>query len=178
MSGFLKLHAPLGLPAVIKAGVLAVLLTASFTAITRNWRLTLAATSASLIAAALIMWSFARMNPQSRGYFDLWPVLVPDLVAMSVLMLRMSTHIGDGQAPVSAVAITLRQQGPPTAAAFLVLAAIATGESVLLGYGGLADFMPVLAGLAAALLFFPAFSNTLYSLLPRYRSVDEVFGKR
>jgi hypothetical protein len=178
VSGFLRLHSPPGWPAVIKAGVMAVLLTAAFAMITRNWRLTLAATSASLIAAALIMWSFARMNPQSRGYFDLWLVLVPDLVAMSVLVLRMSAHIGDGEAPVSAVALTLREQGPATAMAFLVVAAITTGESMLLGYGGLADFMPVLAGLATALLFFPAFANTLYHLLPRYRSVDEVFGKR
>ena len=178
VSGFLRLHSPLGWPAVIKAVILAALLTASFAAITRNSRLTLAATSASLIAAALISWSFARMNSQSRGYFDLWLVLPPDLVAMSVLMLRMSVHVGDGQAPVSAVALTLREQGPATTAAFLVLAVIATGESLVIPSGGLADFMPVLAGLAAALLFFPAFANALYHFLPRYRSVDEVFGKR
>jgi hypothetical protein len=154
------------------------LLAAAFVAITRNWRLTLAATLAIVFVALLVLWMYARIDPSSVGHFDLWLAMVPGLVAMSVLVQQMSRRINQGEDPASAVAFTLREQGPATTMAFAVLALIALIFSVLFKKFWLVDFMPAIAGLAAALLFFPAFGNTLYSVLPRYRSVDEVFGKK
>ncbi|HEX4859929.1 MAG TPA: hypothetical protein VFV07_01745, partial [Rhizomicrobium sp.] len=156
----------------------AALLAAAFAAIARNWRLTLAATLAASFVALLVLWMYARIDAQSFARFDLWLSVALELIVMSVPVLGLSRYVNRGETPASAIAMMLREQGPATSVAFLVLGAGAVAGSALFKQFWLVDFMPVLAGFAAALLFFPAFGNTFYWLLPRYRSVDEVFGKR
>jgi hypothetical protein len=172
------LHAEIDWHAGARFGCSVALLAGAFAAITRNWRLTLAAVPAVALVALLVLWMYARIDPQSLARFDLWLNLMPVLVAMSVLVLQLSRHINRDETPASAVALSLREQGPATTAAFAVIAAVAVIELVLFKQLWLVDCMPVLAGAAAALLFFPAFGNVIYWLLPRYRSADEVFGKR
>jgi hypothetical protein len=155
----------------------AVLLAAAFAAITRNWRLTLAATLAALLAALLAFWMLAQVLPESMTTLVLWFGLFLELVAMSVFVLRLSRYVNRDETPSAAIAMTLREQGPATVAASLVLAAAAVINVLLFDQASIASFMPIIAGLAAALLFFPAFGNVLYWLLPRYRSVDEVFKR-
>jgi len=175
--GIVEVHAEYGWreDAVFVAS--AILVAAAFAAITRNWRLTLAATLAALLAALLVSWTQVRAELDSIVPLSLWFDLVLEFAAMSVFVQRMSRRVNRDHDPPTAIAVTLRELGPATLAAFLVLALVATVDVVRLGPVALSHFTPVIAGLAAALLFFPAFGNALYRLLPRYRSVDEVFGK-
>lgn len=156
----------------------AVLLAVVFAAIARNWRLALAAILAVMLVALLTSWMLARIDSRFVIPLELWLLVVPALVPMSLFILRMSRHLTRDENPPLAVARTLGEQGPATFVAFLALTAAATVDALRSGLVMPVLFMPAFAGLAAALLFFPAFGNTLYWLLPRYRSVDEVFGKR
>ena len=45
------------------------------------------------------------------------------------------------------------------------------------GGGGRLEVTVSLASLVAAPLIFPALAGAIYALLPRYRTVDEVFGR-
>ncbi len=154
-----------------------VVLAASFTAIARNWRLTLAATLAATLATLPVLWAWARVAPDLFTRLDLWFVMLPELAVMSVFVLRMSRLVNRDDPAASAISMTLRGQGPATATALLILMAAGIMGAALAGDLAFGDFVTPIAGLAAALLFFPAFGNTIYRLLPRYRSVEDVFGK-
>ena len=153
-------------------------LAAAFAVITRNWRLTIAATLAVLLAALLAAWARMRMGLLAVQPLDLWFAVILELLPLSVFVMRMSRVVNHGEAAPSAIALTLREQGPATCAAFLIIATLTLADVVRQSSFLSFYLIPAIAGLAAALLFFPAFSNTLYSVLPRYRSVDEVFAKR
>jgi hypothetical protein len=175
--GIRGFHVEVGLRGAYGYAGSCVVLAALFAAITRNWRLTLAATLAAMLAVLPVLWMWARVAPDLFTRLDLWFVAVLELAAMSAFVSRMSQLVNQGESPASAILMTLRDRGPAAATALLVLVAAGVMGAALAGDLASGDFVTPIAGLAAALLFFPAFGNTIYWLLPRYRSVDEVFGK-
>jgi len=60
----------------------------------------------------------------------------------------------------------------------IVLAAGLTAMVVAIPRGGFAASLHAFYGLAAALIFYPAFTGALYAIFPRRRSVEELYGSR
>jgi hypothetical protein len=145
----------------------------------RNWRLALAQFLTLVFEVVLGLWAFAR---------DLLPMIGDDAMLMelsvtisatslALLASAASRQLREGYLVETALSRALQQDGPGVALA--CIAATVPWLIVTLS-GGAASFQLVaaFASIPGTLLVFPAVARAIYTLFPRYRSVEDVFGRR
>jgi len=137
----------------------------------RDWRLAVAAVL-SLAVCGLWLAGFA-------GEFR-WPVLALALAAVLVPLAVFgrcwSGEIRAGAEPAESLQPVFVGEAPPVAMCAALILVLGLGWS----RAGSHSLLLPLAGawIALGLFAFAAFAIALHALLPRYRSVEDVFGKR
>ncbi len=150
-------------------------LCAAFVFVARDWRVGLSAAMAVAFAGLLLLWGMSRLQGGQflRGT-ELAGWLAAAALPPAVLVHRLREALRQGDALAPALGRALRRDGFAAVAFGGIIAAVSVP---LLRY-----FVPwsafAAASVFAALLLFPALTVAIYTFLPRYRSVDEVFGKR
>jgi hypothetical protein len=159
---------PLYLPAA------AMLVFAAALAVARDWRMALAFTLTLALSAA---WMVGGAMPHVTDVEPLsYSIALATIAApLGLLAARWSRAMRDGDAPLEALSQVLRQEASTVvfAAAYLLiywLLHAALGRPPL--------DMTVIVATIAGLAVFPALTVSIQTLLPRYRSVEEVFKKR
>ena len=157
-------HAALG------AGVAGISIVVAAMTLLRDWRL-VAGTGLSLGLAGLWLMAFAKTGLAVYG-------LSSALVALPMLILgrRWSNTLRGGSGPAEALVQILMHDAPGVIGCALFVFMLGLGwnaaamQSVALPLAG--------AWIALGLFVFIAVGAGLHALLPRYRSVEEVFGKK
>jgi hypothetical protein len=167
-------------------GVAGVFWVAALALVTRDWRMT----SGSLLALALVVVLSLAARAQEDGAFQAWDVAWLSLccasggVVMSGFAASWSRFVREGDEVGGALTRALRDEGPVVLFAALLAAAPAVGLlalALMFAQSGqaLPPYVVAMACFpAATFAVFPAVTVMLYRLLPRYRDVEEVFGKR
>jgi hypothetical protein len=146
----------------------------------RDWRLAAAAmlTLALVIGLTLAAWANGMPPLVAFHLLNLGLAWAAGAVPLLVLGASWSRALKQGAEPGPALMLALREDGP-TAAAVALIGAV---PALVPLFATLPKPMPVaVAACAAPFALFPIFAGlgiALYTLLPRYRSVEEVFGKR
>jgi hypothetical protein len=139
----------------------------------RAWRLALAVGLASAFAASVYAWLALRIGLTPRldaAVFDYTPIRSFEMLAPCIaLTAGLAFLVAAAIAPDDDFGAALDGRGF-TATCIALAAAIACLPTP-------AVLMPAVA-LVAALIVLPAFHGAIAALWPRYRSVDEVFGRR
>jgi hypothetical protein len=158
---------------------LAIFVFAGAISITRDWRLGMALTLTLALLAALGFWAYARgAVPMMRGDLLILSILLATAaVPLAMLASSVSAYLRGGDDAASALSRGLQDEGADAVIA-AVLSIIPWCVVALAGGAMRFPLAISIASLFAALLIFPAIAHTLYTLLPRYRTVDEVFGRR
>ena len=89
--------------------------------------------------------------------------------------MEWSRLLRQGDELLAALAQAFQREGPPVVFVGLFLTAVWAGHAAL-GLWAPLDFTAILA-IFLGLAVFPALAVAIHTLLPRYRSVDDVFGK-
>lgn len=156
------------------AGIIFMLM--GFSALAREWRMALALTLANLFVGVLVFWTSTRLYPDPESFF-LPAMLMLSSVPLGIIAVRARSYLKEGNTVTLALAIAVRDEG-----AIAVVLGIAVGAPGICGMIMSGKLSPALvfavASTFAALLLFPALTIAIHTLLPRYRTVDEVFGKR
>jgi hypothetical protein len=158
---------------------LAIFVFAGAISITRDWRLGMALTLTLALLAALGFWAYARgAVPMMRGDLLILSILLATAaVPLAMLASSVSAYLRGGDDAASALSRGLQDEG----ANAVIAAVLSIIPWCVVALAGGAMRFPLaisIASLFSALLIFPAIASTIYTLLPRYRTVDEVFGRR
>ncbi|HVU21314.1 MAG TPA: hypothetical protein VHE09_11335 [Rhizomicrobium sp.] len=147
-----------------------------FAALARAWRMTAALVLTVSFDTALVLWSVSRLE----RYPDLYAasaMLALSSVPLAVLAVRARRQSREGDEVSASLGASVRDCGAVACAL-----AIMTGLPGLFSTIASGVLSPALvfavAMLFAALLLFPALTIVIHALVPRYRTVDEVFGRR
>jgi hypothetical protein len=101
---------------------------------------------------------------------------------MMMVAVSWCRSMRDGDDTANALARALQQEGPGAFFAAMYSATpalVLPVTSLLLGHFFLLpELATAIASGVAAFVAFPALVTAIYKLLPRYRTVEEVFGKR
>lgn len=148
-------------------------------AVTRNWRLGLALTLTLSLLGAIGLWILARgvYHVQPRTLLELEFMLAAISVPLGKVAGAVIGYLRTGDDTTLAIA-----RGYHDECANAVLSAIIIAVPwVISGITGNSmirlELAISIASLVAAPLIFPAFAGAIYAIFPRYRTVDEVFGK-
>jgi hypothetical protein len=147
-----------------------------FGVIAREWRMTAALILATLFSGTLLFWAFMRRDPYP-DLFSMGAMLALSSVPLNVIAARARQYMREGDDTASALAAAIRCEGATAVALGAILGL--TGLLATATYAALSPALVfALSSMFAALLLFPALTITIYTLFPRYRTVDEVFGRR
>jgi len=155
-----------------------VLLPAAFLATARDWRCAVALTLAFVPIVMFTLWTLARegfaIGPPDLLIFGI--VLLAALAPMTVFAGQISRAMRAGDDHASALAKTLWDETLSVFLAGLVLILPTLFKAI-----ALETVPPVLVtalvAQVSALVAFPALMETIYAMIPRYRSVEDVFSK-
>jgi hypothetical protein len=149
---------------------------AGFAVVARDWRMAAALTLATAFTGTLLFWALIRHNP-FPDFFMAVAMLMVSSVPLSVTAARARQLVREGDDIASALAAAGRGEGAVAVALCLV-----AGSAGLLASAASATLSPALvfavSSTFSALLLFPALAIAIQTLLPRYRTVDEVYGRR
>jgi hypothetical protein len=152
---------------------------AAFLAVTRDWRLAVAATLAFGSEAALLQWSLLPELPADGPiqFVQLLGALAVAVAPFGVVAASLGRLLREGDDLASACVRTLRELG----GAVTALAAIAALPG--LATAGGSRFLPPMLVLfiatpPAVLLVLPALAVTIYTILPRYVSIEDALNRR
>lgn len=149
-------------------------------AVTRNWRLGLALTLTLSLLGAIGLWIFARgvYHVQPRTLLELEFMLAAISVPLGKVAAAVIGHLRAGDDITLAIARGYQDECA-NAVLSAVIIAIPWVISGLINNGMTRLELAIsIASLFAVPLIFPAFAGAIYVVFPRYRTVDEVFGKR
>ena len=164
---------------VARLALLAVFVLGGALGATRDWRLAIAETLTLFLLGAFGFWAFARgFTPLLRDDVLVVTILLATVaVPLTAFAVAASNCLRDGDDIVFALSHSLQERGAEavlsaglTAVPWIVFAA--AGASVR------SELAIAVTSCFAVPLIFPALAGAIYALLPRYRTVDEVFGKR
>jgi hypothetical protein len=149
---------------------------AGLCAVARNWRVAMALALTTVFNGTLLFWALMRHDPYSDP-FTTGAMLMVSSVPLGLIAVRLRLYLREGDDIAAALAVAIGDEGA-IAAAMGVIAGVAG----LLAVASFAMLSPALvfavSSTFAALLLFPALAVALYTLVPRYRTVDDVFGRR
>lgn len=149
---------------------------AAFAVVARDWRMTAALTLTTAFTGILVLWALARCNPLP-DLSTVGAMVMLSSVPLSVIAARARLYAREGDDTASALAAAVRDDGVIAIALGAIICAAGLAVTAMS-----AVLSPVLvfavASAFSALLLFPALTVAIYSLFPRYRTVDEVFGRR
>jgi hypothetical protein len=174
----LRLHGEPPMSAMRYALIAAIAFAASAIAL-RNWRLALAVTLTLVFEGLFGLWavSAGAMPIFSEDRIVFGVTLAIGAVPTILLASAVCGFLRDGDDIATALARALEQSGP---GAVLACVTAAVPWFVATVAGGIVRFelAAALATIAGTILVFPAQVTAIHVLFPRYRSVEEVFGKR
>ncbi|HTT99755.1 MAG TPA: hypothetical protein VMF58_17025 [Rhizomicrobium sp.] len=174
--GIRDAHIRWTVPAALSLSVGAAFMLAGFAVLARDWRMASALTLANLFVGVLLCWVNARLYPHPKS-FSLTAMLVLSSVPLGLIAARARIYLSEGAEMVLALASAVRDEG-----AIAIFLGVAVGVPAVFGaliFLALSPaFVFAIASAFAALLLFPALTIAIHTILPRYRTVDEVFGKR
>jgi hypothetical protein len=151
---------------------------------TRSWRAALSCTIAAVSSATIAAWLALRtgfvpsLDAVSFDYsgFRAWEMVATGSAVIAGLVFLVGSAAAarapDGKAAQQALATRLSESA--SAVVCIVLAALLASILSLSPAG----VILAIAGAAAALVLMPCCYVALNTLLPRYRSVEEVFGRK
>jgi hypothetical protein len=145
----------------------------------RNWRLAIAEIMTLFFAILFGLWAFSAspmpVLPEDCLVFAI--AVAISAVPMLLLASTVDTFLRGGDDTATALSRAIQQSGP---GAVLASITAAVPWFIVTVSGGIAryEFATASAAIAGTVLIFPAFAGAIYLLFPRYRSVEEVFGKR
>ncbi len=181
LSGFaarpvLAHSALLAQPALWAASALLLFLAAF--AVARDWRDALAATLALavLALASLMLWGRVTRHLTGASFLDIATAQAAALFVMLSLLRRMRAYRNAGDLAAVARLRALEALGLSPWFGAVGGAAVILPWIVLHGSIAALAAMAILAG-AAALIAMPALATALETLIPRRRSVDELYGR-
>jgi len=149
---------------------------AGFAIVTQQWRMTAAPTLATLFSGTLLVWSYLRLT-SFPDPLTVSSMLMISSAPLSVMVVRTLDCVREGDDVAVSLSIAVCEYG----AVVIVLGFLAMlrGIHLFALYGMYSGaFAFAIASIFATLLLFPALTIAIYTILPRYRTVDEVFGKR
>ena len=158
---------------------LAIFVFAGAVLVTRNWRVSIALILTLTLLGAFGFWAVARgAMPLTRDELMSMTILfAAAAVPLTVLACATSGYLRDGDDIVSALSRCLQEYGADaillaesSAVPWIILTAAAASVRV--------GLVISVVSCVAVPLFFPALAGAIYALVPRYRTVDEVFGRR
>ena len=163
-------------PWVFYIPLLVALIFAGLAFAVRDWRLAMGMTLTLALIAALAVWALASAWRPLNAMTGLWFSMVLSMVAapLAVFAAHVYRAMRDGDGLAAALLRTLGDNGP--AVIFASTASIILWLPLVL-FGILWPAIMSIASLFS-LIVFPALATTIYALFPRYRGVDEVFGRR
>jgi len=145
----------------------------------RNWRLALAQVLTLLFEMLFGLWPISPgpMAGLSEDRMLFAVALAINAIPLMWLAWAVNGFLREGDEITTAILRALQQTG--SAALSATIAATIPWLVVTIS-GGIArfEFAAGVAAIVATPLIFLALTGTIYTLLPRYRSVEEVFGKR
>jgi hypothetical protein len=137
----------------------------------RSWRMALAGTAAAAIAASAACWLAFRTGlvpPLDQGFGDYVTLRAPEMLApATALFAGLAFLLAGAMDDDIEAALAVRGDAILCIALMALLACLPTPSL----------FFPLFAVLAALVLM-PVFIVALQALVPRYRSVEEIFGRR
>jgi hypothetical protein len=151
----------------------------AFLAVARDWRLAAAATLAFGWEAALLQWSALPEMPDDGPvqFVLLLGVLAVAAAPFGVLAASIGRHLREGDGTASACVRTLREMG----GAVTALASMAVLPGLLMSIEGRLPAPVLVLAVAtppAVLLVLPALAVAVYTLLPRYVSIEDALNRR
>ena len=150
-----------------------------FTLGDRNWRLAMAQFLTLAFEVGMGLWAVAQGAPPISGDDLTFMGLTIMISAMPLAVLASvaSGYLREGERVDTALSRALQLDGPGAALACALSMVLWLAVTLI---AGTAQFQTgvALGSLPATLLIFPALTTAIYTVLPRYRSFDEVFGKR
>lgn len=155
------------------------LVSAASLVVARDWRLAVAMLLTQGLVAALALWAVARGGHVLSADMTIRFAVV--LSAVTIPAMLVAFVAGQGLRArddvAAALAHALRQNW--SGGGFAALAAALLLFAAILPLQGPAwPVVMAAASLVATPLVFPAFATALHALLPRYRTVEEVFGRK
>lgn len=139
----------------------------------RDWR---SAAAVTLALAADVL--FGLWAAESGAGFVLPSVALAACAVPPMWLARAAAkHARDGDNAATAMLRALHGRGADAILA-ATLPALGWSAALLAGLAVRFETAAAFASLAAAAFAFPAFAVALHALLPRYRTADEVFGRR
>ena len=156
-----------------------ILLPAAFLATARNWRCAAALTLTFVLIVMFTLWTLAREG-FAVGPLNFLTIGIVVLVALAPLTtfageIRRAMREGDDHA--SALARALRDETLSVFLAGLMLILPTLFEAIA-QETVVPELVTALAALISALVVFPALMTTIYAVIPPFRSVEDIFGKR
>ncbi len=152
---------------------------AAFLASARDWRMAVAMTATLLLMFALERWALSYRTAFLSECDTLWTAVLflPAIAAMCLIAARWHGCIRDGDGVGAALERSLEEETPGVVFAGALVAVFWLVQALSAW-----RFTPTLAGafisFAAALLIFPALAMTIYTILPRYVSIEEALNRR
>jgi hypothetical protein len=145
----------------------------------RNWRLAVAQVLTLSFEVLLGLWSFSQGRMPLFGEDAITMGLMIAIAATPLAILASSTagYLREGDRADIALLRSMQEDGPGSAVAAALLA-ISCPAALFAGSPVRFQIAVALACAPCAILIFPAFGAAIYWLLPAYRSVEDVFGKR
>jgi hypothetical protein len=163
-------------PAALSLSADAALMLAGFAVLARDWRMTVALTLANLFVGVLLCWMDARLYPYPKA-LTLPAMLILSAVPLGMIAARARVYLREGADVAAALATAVRDEGT-----IAIALGIAVGVPAIAAAFLFVALPPALVfaitSAFSALLLFPALTIAIHTVLPRYRTVDEVFGKR
>lgn len=143
----------------------------------RDWRAGIAAALAYALATALLFAAQERGGAPEMDIFLAFDSAVAVLMPSSIVASGFRMLRREGEDIAQALTTALREEGGLVCVAALLW--LVPGVPAAIGLGIVSPLLALgIAIIVAVPLLFPALTVAIHTLLPRYRSVDEVFGKR
>lgn len=151
---------------------------AAFLASARDWRMAVAMTGTVVLLFALERWALSYRLAYLSERDTLWTAVLflPAIGAMCLIAARWHDCLREGDSAGAALQYSLEEEGPGAVLASAIAAVFWLVQTLSVW-----RVSPALAAAFisfAAPLVFPALAMTIYTLLPRYVSIEDALNRR